>query len=56
MELRRTAYDTAAACATLTGHGYPAIEQWLDAYVRQTYSDAEALTVFGPRDGRAPAG
>lgn len=31
---------------------YPDVEQWVDEYVRRTYSDAEALTVFGPRDGR----
>jgi predicted phosphodiesterase len=54
VELRETGYDTAAACATLAAHGYPAIEEWLDFYVRQTYSDADALAVFGPRDGRTP--
>ena len=52
VELRRTAYDTAAACAVLAAHGYPGIEEWLDAFVRQTYSDDEVLAVFGPRDGR----
>jgi predicted phosphodiesterase len=52
VELRRTDYDIDAACATLAAHGYPGIEGWLDYYVRQTYSDAEALAVFGPRDGR----
>jgi diadenosine tetraphosphatase ApaH/serine/threonine PP2A family protein phosphatase len=54
VELCETAYDTAAACATLAAHGYPAIEEWLDAFVRQTFSDAQALAVFGPRDGRTP--
>ncbi len=54
VDLRETPYDTAAAAATLAAHGYPAIEEWLDAFVRQTYSDAEALAVFGPRDGRTP--
>jgi predicted phosphodiesterase len=52
VELRETRYDTAAAGTTLAAHGYPGIEDWLDSYVRQTYSDAEALAVFGPRDGR----
>jgi predicted phosphodiesterase len=52
VELRETPYDIAAACATLCAHGYPGIEEWLDAFVRQTYSDAEALALFGPRDGR----
>ena len=51
--LRQTAYDVAAACATLAGHGYPGIENWLDAFVQQTYSNAEALAVFAPRDGRS---
>lgn len=54
VELRTTRYDVAAACRTLAAGGYPGIEQWLDAYVRQTFSDAEALAVFGPRDGRRP--
>lgn len=52
VELRRTPYDIEGACATLTASGCPGIEGWLDAYVRQTFGDAEALAVFGPRDGR----
>jgi predicted phosphodiesterase len=52
VELRETHYDIAAAVATLSGHGYPGIEGWLDAYVRRTFSDADALAAFGPRDGR----
>jgi hypothetical protein len=52
VELRKTPYDAAAACATLSAHGYPGIEEWLDAFVRKTYSDAEVLAIFGPRDGR----
>lgn len=52
VELRRTPYDVDAACATLATSGYPGIEGWLDAYVRQTFSDADALDAFGPRDGR----
>jgi predicted phosphodiesterase len=53
VELRETHYDVAAAGATLSAHGYPGIEGWLDAYVRRTFSDADALAAFGPRDGRA---
>ena len=53
VELRVTSYDTAAAGEALAAHGYPGIEQWLDAYVRHTFGDDEALAVFGPRDGRA---
>ena len=52
VELRRSPYDMEAACAVLRTGGYPGIEEWLDAYVRQTYGDDEALAVFGPRDGR----
>jgi len=52
VELRRSPYDVEAACAVLRTGGYPGIEEWLDAYVRQTFGDDEALAVFGPRDGR----
>lgn len=55
VELRRSPYDVDAACAVLRTGGYPGIEEWLDAYVRQTFGDDEALAVFGPRDGRAAA-
>ena len=49
VELRRTAYDVAAACAVLTGGGYPAAAEWCDAYVRATFSDRDALAAFTPR-------
>ena len=52
VELRRSTYDVAAACGVLRTGGYPGVEEWLDAYVRQTFGDDEALAVFGPRDGR----
>ena len=55
VQLRETPYDTAAAGATLTAGGYPGIEGWLDAYVRLTFCDTEALSVFAPRDGRPTA-
>jgi predicted phosphodiesterase len=55
VELRRSTYDVDAACAVLRSSGYPGIEDWLDAYVRQTFGDDEALAVFGPRDGRGQA-
>jgi hypothetical protein len=32
---------------------YPGIQQWLDAFVRNTFGDDEALAAFGPRDGRS---
>jgi hypothetical protein len=53
VELRETSYDTDAACATLSAHSYPGIEEWLDAFVRQTYSDTEVLAILDPRDGRS---
>jgi diadenosine tetraphosphatase ApaH/serine/threonine PP2A family protein phosphatase len=52
VELRRSTYDVEAACSVLRAGGYPGVEEWLDAYVRQTFGDDEALAVFGPRDGR----
>jgi hypothetical protein len=33
--------------------GYPDRQEWAD-HLRSAASDAEALTVFGPRDGRVP--
>jgi predicted phosphodiesterase len=56
VELRRSSYDVPAACEVLRAGGYPGIEKWLDAYVRQTFGDDEALAVFGPRDGRGQRG
>lgn len=53
VELRETHYDLAAAAAQLATSGYPGIDGWLDNYLRDTAADAEALRVFGPRDGRA---
>jgi predicted phosphodiesterase len=52
IELRETHYDIAAASATLSAHGYPGIEEWLDAFVRQTYNDTDVIALFGARDGR----
>ncbi|MFI6759282.1 metallophosphoesterase family protein [Micromonospora sp. NPDC050417] len=53
VQLRRTAYDIEAACARVTAEsGYPDAATWADYYLRSRASDAEALTVFGPRDGR----
>ena len=53
-ELRRTVFDMDAACALITaGSGFPGARAWADLYVRGAATDAEALAVFGPRDGRA---
>jgi predicted phosphodiesterase len=53
VELRRTPYDVEAAAAVLRTGGYPGVEAWIDAYVRQSFSDDDALAAFAPRDGRA---
>jgi len=55
--LRRTAFDFDAACARIAAEsGYPDAAAWADFYVRSRASDAEALTTFGPRDGRPARG
>ncbi|KZM74438.1 metallophosphoesterase family protein [Nocardia terpenica] len=53
VELRRTPFDVVAACATVVAaSGYPEVAQWCDYFLHARASDAEALTAFGPRDGR----
>ncbi|WP_229404865.1 metallophosphoesterase [Micromonospora sp. NBRC 110038] len=53
VQLRRTAFDVDAACARVaTESGFPDAAGWADEYLRSRYSDAEALAVFAPRDGR----
>jgi putative phosphoesterase len=55
--LRRTAFDPDRACARIAAEsGYPEAAAWADFYVRSRASDAEALTAFGPRDGRPAPG
>lgn len=56
VQLRVTGFDVAAARAAIrAGSGYPVVDEWTDYYLNARASDAEALAVFGPRDGR-PAG
>jgi diadenosine tetraphosphatase ApaH/serine/threonine PP2A family protein phosphatase len=57
VSLRRTQFDVDAACARIVAEsGYPDAAEWADTFVRSRFSDADALTAFGPRDGRgAPA-
>lgn len=59
VQLRRTRFDVAAACAAIAADcGYPDVDEWVDFFVRSPASDVEALTTFAPRDGRfedAPA-
>jgi hypothetical protein len=53
-ELRRTVFDMDAACAQIAAEsGFPGARAWADLYVRGAATDAEALAVMGPRDGRA---
>jgi predicted phosphodiesterase len=53
VRLRRTPVDVDAAVrAVVAGSAYPDRQEWADYFVRSAASDAEALTVFGPRDGR----
>ena len=53
VSLRRTPVDVDAAVrAVVAGSAYPDRQEWADYFVRSTASDAEALTVFAPRDGR----
>jgi len=57
VQLRRTAFDAAAAAARIVAEsGYPHATEFAENYIANTVSDAEALRVFGPRDGRPAAG
>ncbi|GAA5107505.1 metallophosphoesterase family protein [Haloechinothrix salitolerans] len=52
--LRRTEFDFDAACATISAtSSYSSVGDWVDYFVRARASDAEAMAVFAPRDGRA---
>lgn len=54
VELRHTPVDIeAAVAAVVAGSAYPGAEEWAREYVTSANSDAEALRVFAPRDGRA---
>jgi predicted phosphodiesterase len=51
--LRRTGYDLDRACEQITEQSsYPEVAEWVDYFVHARASDAEALAVFAPRDGR----
>ncbi|MGK5743262.1 metallophosphoesterase family protein [Micromonospora sp. URMC 103] len=53
VQLRRTDFDVDAACARVTAEStFPDAAGFADEYVRSPHSDAEALAVFAPRDGR----
>ncbi|MFE9954956.1 metallophosphoesterase family protein [Micromonospora sp. NPDC005299] len=53
VQLRRTGFDVDAACARVAAESrFPDAAAWADEYLRSRHSDVDALTVFGPRDGR----
>ena len=53
VSLRRTTFDVDGACAAVCHQSsYPGAAEWVDYFLRSRASDAEALTAFGPRDGR----
>ena len=53
VSLRHTPVDVDAVCRRIIAESaYPDKEAWADEYVRSRHSDAVALTVFAPRDGR----
>jgi predicted phosphodiesterase len=54
VSLRRSVFDADAACARIAAEsGYPEVASWAEEYVRARNTDAEALAVFGPMDGRS---
>ena len=53
VSLRYTRVDVEDAVSRLVvGSTCPDRQAWADEYARATASDAEAVQVFGPRDGR----
>jgi predicted phosphodiesterase len=51
--LRVTPFDLDAACQRIVAESmYPKAAEFADFYIRSKASDFEALTAFGPRDGR----
>ncbi|GAB1645341.1 metallophosphoesterase family protein [Krasilnikovia sp. MM14-A1259] len=53
ISLRRVEIDVDEAVArVVAGSSYPDRQAWADCYLRSEVSDADAVTAFGPRDGR----
>jgi predicted phosphodiesterase len=51
--LRQTRTDRAQlADAVIAQSSYPQVEEWVNEYILNPPSDADALEAFGPRDGR----
>jgi len=54
VQLRRSTFDVEAAREQIRqSSGYPDVDEWTDYFLNARASDAEALAVFGPRDGRS---
>lgn len=51
--LRRTMFDVAAARAEIVAAASPLAHEWAREYLDNVADDADAIEVFGPRDGRA---
>ena len=53
VELRTTHFDLRAAATRLgQDSAYPGVAEWADYFLHARATDADALEVFGPRDGR----
>jgi predicted phosphodiesterase len=53
VSMRRTAYDPDQACELVKQQSsYPDVAEWADYFLHARASDAEALAVMAPRDGR----
>ncbi|WP_410654991.1 metallophosphoesterase family protein [Amycolatopsis sp. lyj-112] len=53
VSLRRTEFDVEHARAAIrAGSSYPDVDEWTDYFLNARASDSEALSAFGPRDGR----
>jgi predicted phosphodiesterase len=53
VSLRRADLDLAAACDSVCAQSaYPDAAEWTDYFLHSRASDADAVTTFGPRDGR----
>ncbi|GAA2755956.1 metallophosphoesterase family protein [Actinopolymorpha rutila] len=53
VSLRVTGFDVDAACERVASEsGFPDAAEWADYYLRSRASDADALAVMAPRDGR----
>jgi len=53
VSLRRSTFDPDTACRTIAAESaYPDAAEWADFFVRARATDVDALTTFGPSDGR----